>query len=496
MTALSAPATVSPPATRWLAFAALALGQLLVEIDDAVLTIALPTIAKDLHLAPGRLPWVINAYVLCFGGFLLLGGVLADRFGARRMLQTGLGIFVVSSTVGVLATGLGGLVAARTGQGIAASLLAPAAMSMVLQTFREPAARTRALSLWGAVTGTGVVLGLIAGGAVTEWFGWRWLFGANAIAAMGVGLVVRTVVSRVAADAPKKRRIEPVGAVAATVGLFALVYTFDAVHRLGWADPQTLVALVLAISGLSLCVTVQRRHPEPLIPRALLRERRIVVADLAGLLAGAGLLGTFFFVSLYLQTTLHYSPLRTGAAYLPLIGALMVAAGLAPTLMTRLGHRIVMAAGFALCSLGLLAIAVRSFGVGIPGLAALTGRTDSYATGLLPAMVLTGLGLGAAFITLTNQAVPDGESTESGGTASALLNTALQLGGGLGLAIFASLATSRTDHLLDAGEAPVRALTSGYGLGMVTGAVVVLLGALVALALPRTSNAEPSAGPE
>lgn len=474
----SAPSTASAwGAAAWAAFAALALGQLLVDVDDVVLNIALPSIAAELGLADSMLPWVVNAYVLCFGGLLLLGGRLADRFGHRAVLLVGVGIFVVASLAGALASAATELVLARAGQGIAAAMLAPAAMSLLVRTFSGPGERTRALGLWGAVTGAGAVLGLVVGGVVTERWGWDWIFAGNAVVATMVGLSVLALLPGGTGD--PGIRIEPVGALAVTAGIVLLVYALHGTLDHGLLSWQTLG--LLAAGGLALAVAALAwvRGGAPLVPPELLRDRAVVVSDACGALTGAALLGTFYFVSLHVQQVQGYTPTKAAWSYIPLVLGLVVAAGAGSSAVGRYGARPVLAAGMATCATGLVLMAA----LGIDS------EPVQFRTGLLPGLLVIGLGLGLAFVSLTVTAIPGGDDAADGGVASGLYNTALQLGGAVGIAVLATVATARADTLRSAGGATTAALAGGRQLALFVAAGLLLLGVFIALLLPAGAGA-------
>lgn len=464
-------------AAMWAAFAALALGQLLVDVDDVVLNIALPTIATDLGLGDSVLPWVVNSYVLCFGGLLLLGGRLADRFGHRTVLLVGVSTFVVASLSGAVASSATGLVVARAGQGIAAALLAPAAMSLLVRTFSGPGERTRALGLWGAVTGAGSVVGLVVGGVVTERWGWDWIFAGNAAAAALVGLSVVALLPGGTGDPGV--RIEPVGALAVTGGIVLLV---DALHGTvdhGLFSWQTLGLLAAAGAALTAAALAGRRGGAPLVPSELLRDRAVVVSDACAALTGAALLGTFYFVSLHVQQVQGYTPTQAAWSYLPLVLGLVVAAGAGSSLVPRYGARPVLATGMATCAAGLALLA----------LLGIDSEPVPFRTGLLPGLLVIGLGLGLAFVALTVTAIPGGEDTTDGGVASGLYNTALQLGGAVGIAVLATVATARADTLGSAGGSHPAAIAGGRELALLVAAGLLLVGVLVALLLPVGAGA-------
>jgi EmrB/QacA subfamily drug resistance transporter len=479
------PRSAVPPvaAVAWLAFAALALGQLLVDIDDVVLNIALPSIAADVDMAPADLPWVINAYLLCFGGLLLLGGRLADRWGHRAVLLAGVVVFATSSLLGTFAHSSAAVITARAGQGLAAALLAPAAMSLLVHTFPDPDQRSRALGLWGAVTGLGAVVGLVVGGVVTEHLGWRWIFSGNAVAGIVVGASVLALLP--GGTGERSIRIDPLPALLAVTALGSTVSAMHGTLAHGWGSAYTAGwLLVAAASGLGAVLT-GRRSSAPLLPGSLLRDRAVVVADLSGALVGAALLGTFYFVSLHLQQVLGYSPLQAGWSYLPLVGGLVIAAGAGSAAVPRFGARPVLVLGLVGCAKGLLLLAW----LGI------VSEQASFWTSLLPGLLVTGLGLGLAFVALTATAIPAGEGTGGEGTgsgaASGLYNTAVQVGGALGIAVLATVATTRADVLLGRGVSAAQALATGRDLALVVAAGMLLAGALLALLMPASAGRSP-----
>lgn len=479
---MAGPRNAVPPVTAaaWLAFAALALGQLLVDIDDVVLNIALPSIAADVGMTPADLPWAINAYLLCFGGLLLLGGRLADRWGHRTVLLTGVVVFATSSLVGTFAHSSTAVITARAGQGLAAALLAPAAMSLLVHTFPDPDQRSRALGLWGAVTGLGAVVGLVVGGLVTEHLGWRWIFSGNAVAGIVVGASVLALLPGGTGD--RSIRIDPLPALLAVTALGSTVSAMHGTLTHDWASAHTAGwVLVAAASGLAAVLT-GRRSSAPLLPGTLLRDRAVVVADLSGALVGAALLGTFYFVSLHLQQVLGYSPMQAGWSYLPLVGGLVIAAGVGSAVLPRFGARPVLVLGLVGCAKGLLLLAWLGIGP----------ERASFWTSLLPGLLVTGLGLGLAFVALTATAIPAGESADEAsagsGAASGLYNTAVQVGGALGIAVLATVATARTDVLLGQGSSPAQALATGRDLALVVAAGILLAGALLAWRMPAAAG--------
>ena len=459
-------------ASAWMAFVALALGQLLVDIDDVVVNIALPRIAADVGLTAQQLPWAVNAYLLCFGGLLLLGGRLADRYGHRAVLLAGVAVFVAASLVGTMAPSAGLLIGARAGQGLAAALLAPAAMSLLVHTFPEPGARSRALGLWGAVTGLGAVAGLVVGGLVTEHLGWRWIFTANAVTASLVGVSVLALLPGGTGD--RRIRIEPMSALLATAGLSLAVYSLHDTVAHGWLSARTTLLIACSIFVLVLATVVWRRSDAPLVPATLLRNRQVLVSDGCALLTGGALMGTFYFVSLHLQQVLGYSPVEAALAYLPLVGGLIVAAGVGSPLVPRLGVRPVLAAGMASCAAGLALLATLG----------MSFERDAFLLTLAPGLVVCGFGLGLAFVSLTVTAIPGGQETGDDGVASGLYNTALQVGGAIGIAVLAAISGSRADQLQAAGQTAAEAVTGGRTLALLVAVGLMVAGVGLAWMLP------------
>ncbi len=467
-------ATTAPAiaVAAWIAFATLALGQLLVDMDDVVVNIALPSIAADVGLTTHQLPWAVNAYLLCFGGLLLVGGRLADRYGHRAVLLAGVAAFVVASVMGSLAASASLIVIARAGQGLAAALLAPAAMSLLVHTFPDPEARSRALGMWGAVTGLGAVGGLVVGGLVTEHLGWRWIFAGNAILAGLVGISVLALLPGGTGD--PRLRIEPVGALLATLGLAAGVYTLQGTLDHGWVSARTGSLALGTTLLLAAAVLVWRRSSAPLVPAALLKNRQVLVANGCAMLTGAAMLGTFYFVSLHLQQVLGFSPLGAALAYLPLVAGLVAASGVASPLIPRHGARPVLAAGMAVCATGLGFLALWGMSV----------HRHPFLQSLAPGLLVCGLGLGLAFVSLTMTAIPSGETAADSGIASGLYNATLQIGGAIGLAVLATVSSARADDLLTAGRDAREAITDGRALALVVAAGLMTAGVALAWMLP------------
>jgi EmrB/QacA subfamily drug resistance transporter len=464
-----------------LALLVLAMSQLMIVLDVSVVNVALPDIAKDLHVASANdLSWVVTGYTLTFGGFLLLGGKLADRLGRRRIFIAGASLFAVASLLGGLAGSLGLLVGARLVQGLGGALMAPSALSMLTVVFAEGRDRNRALGVWAAISAGGAAIGLVLGGVLTEYASWRWVLFINVpVAALAVLGALRVLPE--SRDA-RARGFDVPGAVLATGGLIALVYALVKGNGYGWTSARTLLMLGLAVVLLGAFVVVERRVRDPLVDFRLFRSRSLLGADLGALFVGAGLFAVFFFLVLWMQQVHGYSPLRAGFAFLPMTGFIVVGAGIASQLLTRIGARPLLIVGPTLGAAGMLALALR------------LAPASSYASVILPALCVLALGMGMTFVALTSSAVA-GVPQEEAGVASALLNSGQQIGGSLGLAILTAVSTARTDALAPAGPpgspAFVSALVDGWALGFVVAAGFLALAGVAGGVLVRTPRTAP-----
>jgi EmrB/QacA subfamily drug resistance transporter len=449
----------------------------------SVVNVALPDIAKELHVASANdLSWVVTAYTLTFGGFLLLGGKLADRLGRRRIFVAGASLFALASLLGGLAGSLGLLVGARLVQGLGGALMAPSALSMLTVVFAEGRERNRALGVWAAISAGGAAIGLVVGGVLTEYASWRWVLFVNVpVAALAVLGALRVLPE--SRDA-RVTGFDVPGAVLSTGGLIALVYALVKGNDHGWTSTRTLLVLALAVVLLGAFVVVQRRVADPLVDFGLFRSRSLLGADLGALFVGAGLFAVFFFLILWMQQVHGYSPLRAGFAFLPMTGFIVVGAAIASQLLTRVGPRPLLVAGPTLGAGGMLSLALRL----APG--------SSYASVVLPALCVLALGMGMTFVSLTSSAVA-GVPPEKAGVASALLNSGQQIGGALGLAILTAVSTARTDAIAPAGPptspASVSALVEGWALGFVVAAGFLALAGIVSGSLVRLPRTAPSA---
>ncbi|MDO8185003.1 MFS transporter [Conexibacter sp. JD483] len=467
-----------PDPLRWKALVVLAIAQFMVVLDASIVNVALPSIQRDLDFSDASLQWVVNAYTLMFGGFLLLGGRAADLFGRRRVFIAGLGLFSVASLVGGFATSSEWLIIARGVQGLGAAIVSPAALSIVTTTFTEGAERNKALGIWGALAGAGGAVGVLLGGMLTEWAGWEWVLFVN----VPIGLLAAVLAPRFVRESRghEETSMDIAGAALVTSGLVVLVYALVDAEKAGWTSFQTLGLIGLSIVLLIAFVIVEQRLVKhPVMPLRIFRNRNVASADAVALLVGASLFSMFFFISLYLQQVLGYSALKAGLSYLPLALTIIVSAGAASQLVTRVGPKPILVLGLSLTAIGLLLFTQVSAGGSFLG------------DVLIPSLVVAA-GLGFSFVPLTITAVA-GVSHQEAGLASGLINTSQQVGGALGLAILSSISNSRFSDVLGAGPptagAVRNALTEGFQLAFAVGAGFALVGVLLALlVVPRVRS--------
>ncbi|MGI8714601.1 MAG: MFS transporter [Solirubrobacteraceae bacterium] len=458
------------PRAKNFALLLLAMTQFVIVIDASIVNVALPSIGAHLHFSRDDLSWVVNAYTLTFGGFLLLGGRMADLLGRRRMFMLGLVLFSVASFAGGVAQSEGWLIAARAVQGLGAAVVSPAALSIITTTFAEGAERNRALGIWGSVAGAGGAAGVLLGGILTSGLSWRWVLFVNVpIGILAAVLAPRTLLESRSEGA--EQTFDLPGAVTVTAGLALLVYAVvDAVNS-GWGSSTTLLRLAGAAVLLVAFVLIELRSSNPLMPFTIFRLRTLRGANIVGLLIGMSLFSMFFFISLYLQNVLHYSPIKTGVSYLPLAVGIILSAGAASVLVTRLGFKTPLILGLLLITAGLFWFSQ------VPG----TG--GSFAADILGPSLLAALGLGFAFVPVTIAAVT-GTQPHEAGLASGLINTSQQVGGALGLAILATIANSRTQSAIHTGvHSATVALTKGFDRAFLVGAGFALAGAVLAAVL-------------
>jgi EmrB/QacA subfamily drug resistance transporter len=462
---------------RWVILVIACLAQFMVVLDATVVNVALPSIQRGLHFSASGLPWVVNAYTLIFGGFLLLGGRAADLAGRKRLFMIGVALFSAASLLNGLAQSSGMLIVGRGIQGLGGALVSPAALSIITTTFVDRESRTKALGIWSAIAAGGGAVGLILGGALTQLASWQWIFIVNVPVGLATLALALRFVPESRADV-KHRSFDLAGAIAVTSGLVVLVYAIIKAQNFGWGSGRTLGLIAVALVLLAAFVLIEQRSVAPLIRLSIFRIKTLTVADVVLLLVASGLFGMFFFASLYVQEILGYSPLRAGLAFLPVTGGIAVGAGLAQQLVKRAGIRNVAIVGIVLGTAGLAFLAQ----VPVHG---------SYAANLLPGLIPMSIGMGLVFVPITLMAT-GGVSDNDSGLASGLFNTAQQVGGSLGLAILATLAASRTSNLLSglhghaATAASIAARVSGYRLAFLAAAVMLGAGAvLMAVAVRR-----------
>jgi EmrB/QacA subfamily drug resistance transporter len=458
------------PRAKQFALLLLAMTQFVIVIDASIVNVALPSIGRALHFSRTDLSWVVNAYTLTFGGFLLLGGRLADVLGRRRMFMIGLVLFSVASLVGGFAQSEAWLLAARAVQGLGAAMVSPAALSILTTTFAEGSERNRALGVWGAMVGAGGAAGVLFGGILTSGLNWRWVLFVN----VPIGIAAAALAPRTLAESRSEdgaSTFDFPGAVTVTGGLSLLVYAIVDAVNVGWGSSRTLLEIGGAVILLVAFLIIETRQRYPLMPFSIFRLRTLRGANLVGLLLGMALFSMFFFISLYLQNVLNYSAIKTGVSYLPLAVGIVIAAGAASLLVTRIGFKPTLIAGLLLIAGGLVWFSR----VPAPG--------GSYAADVLGPSLLAGVGFGFAFVSVTIAAVA-GTSPHEAGLASGLTNTAQQLGGALGLAILATIANSRTQSLFHSGVHNTSvALTKGFDRAFLVGAGFAIAGAILAFVL-------------
>ena len=451
----------SPNINRWRAFALLAIAFFMTIIDLTIVNVALPTIGRDLHFSETSLQWVVTAYALTFGGFMLLGGRAADLLGRRRVFIAGLALFTAASLGAALSTGEVSLIAARAVQGLGAAIMLPAALSIVMNMFAEGAERNKALGIWGGLGAGGATVGVIAGGLLTRYAGWEYIFYLN----VPIGAVALALAPRIVPDsrlATTRRRFDALGAIAGTGSLVLLVYAISQAPQYGWGATRTIVVLAASAALLAAFLEIENRVKDPLVPLSIFRLRTLAGANAAGLLLGGSFFAFIFVGTLYMQQVLHYSALQTGVAWLAASLTSIALAGVSQTLVTRGGAKFVMAIGMTLIGAGVL------WATQVPVHGHFVGN-------LLGPFMVAGAGTAFAFIPISIAALA-GVSEDRAGLASGLLNTSQQLGGAIGIAIASSVAASHTQA--HAGHAAPAALTGGFQ------SAFWVLGAIALLALP------------
>jgi EmrB/QacA subfamily drug resistance transporter len=441
--------THEPDPRRWQALTLVCVAFFMTVLDVSIVNVALPSIGRSLHFAQDSLQWVITAYAITFGGFLLLGGRAGDLLGRRRMFMVGLTLFSLASLACGLANSEGLLIGARAVQGLGAALISPATLAIITTTFEEGPERNKALGIWGAMGGSGAAAGVLFGGILTKYLGWEWIFFVN----VPVGAFVLALTPAVVREsrAPlEHKKFDLIGAAAVTSGLTLLVYAISKAPDVGWATARTILLLLASAALLAGFVLREATAEDPLMPLRIFRIRTVTGANVVGLLLGANVFANFFLLTLYVQQVLHYSPLKTGVTFLATAGTTVVVAGPTQALVTRVGARFVMVAGLLLSTLGLLWYTQ----ISVDG---------TYSKTLLPGYLLVGFGLALSFIPVSIAALA-GVGPREAGLASGLINTSQQIGGAIGVAVASTIAATHASSLLSSGHSAPDALTSGYAL--------------------------------
>jgi EmrB/QacA subfamily drug resistance transporter len=462
-----------PNPRRWLILAIVGAAFFMTILDVAIVTVAIPSIEKDLSISEQRVQWVLTAYAITFGGFLLLGGRMADLLGRKRIFLFGLTVFTLSS----LACGLSHaansaavLIVARAVQGLGAAIISPAALSIVTTSFPEGAERNKALGIWGALGGSGAAAGVLFGGILVKYLGWEWIFFVNVPVGVLVFLLATAFVPESRVEVAE-RRFDVAGAVTVTSGLALLVYAISKAPNVGWGSARTILLLIASAAILGLFILIELRGKAPLMPLGIFRNRSLSGANVVGFVLGMVIFANFFLLTLYVQQVLHWSALKTGVTFLATAGTTVIWSGVAQALTTRIGPRLVMTAG-------LLIMAVALFGyTRIP-------VDGHYWPNLLPEYLVFAMGLAFAFVPVTIAALTGVKSDEAG-LASGLLNTSQQIGGAIGVALVTTIFTTQANDLLATRHSPAVAFTSGYRHGFWALLALSVGGAVAAFVLLR-----------
>ena len=457
---------------KWFALALLLGVQFMVVLDIAIVNVALPSIQIDLRFSEQNLQWVVSAYALFFGGFLLLGGRVADLLGRRRLFIAGIVVFTGASLLSGLAWSEGALIGARALQGLGAALITPAALSILTTTFAEGKERNAALGAWGAIGAFGAVAGVLLGGVLTDALSWNWIFFVNVPVGV-LGLALAPLLLTESRDARAKSFDVP-GATLVTGGLVTFVYAITQANNYGWGSLTTIGLFAGALMLLAAFLGWERRTAEPLLPFSFFRLRTVVGANVAGLILGTAIFAMFLMLTLYMQQVLHYSAMRTGVAYLAVAGTAIFWSALAAQLVTRVGVKPVLVAGMTSLSAGLIYFTQVSAG-------------GSYVGDLLPGFLLVAVGLGFSFVPISIAALAGVPAAEAG-LASGFINTSQQIGGALGIAVLSAIATSTTGNRIASGSTASVALTDGFQAAFIGAAAIALVGILVALFVVRRED--------
>jgi len=475
--------TITDDRTRWFALYTLCAASLMIVLDATIVNVALPSIRDDLGFNESSLAWVINAYTLTFGGLLLLGGRLGDLYGPRRLFIFGISLFTLASLVCGLSTSQGMLITARAIQGIGGAVASAVSLSLMLGLFTKPAERAKAMGLFGFTASGGGSIGVVLGGVLTDAINWHWIFLVNLPIGVAVVFLTLRLIPNTAGSAAHGRSLDVGGAITVTGALMVAVYATLNGNADGWTSGTTLVRFAVAIALFVAFIVIETRVKSPLMPLSLFRRRNLSTASVAGILWAGAMFAWFFLSALYMQLVLGYSPLKVGLGFLPgnlVMGFLSIA--VSAKLVMRYGVRIPLAIGLAAAGLGLLAFARAPVDGG-------------YVMDVLPGMILLGFGAGIAFNPVLFAAMSEVKPEESG-LASGIVNTSFMMGGALGLAVLASVAASRTSHLESSGHSTASALTGGYHIAFVIGALFAVAAAAIGATLLRTHSMAPAHEPE
>jgi EmrB/QacA subfamily drug resistance transporter len=473
-------ATAAPDPRRWKALALLCSAFFMVVLDIAIVNVALPKIGADLHMGQESTQWIIIAYSLTFGGFLLLGGRAADLLGRRRVFMFGTALFGLASLTCALATSQTMIVSARAFQGLGAAVITPSALSIVSTTFREGAERNKALGIWGAVGGSGAAVGVLLGGVLTKFFGWSAIFYVNVPVAIVVLLITRSIVEESKAESDH-RSYDLLGAITVTGGLVALVYAISRAPNVGWGSAQTIGLFVLAAALLVAFCFIESRVKHPLAPLSFFKIRTVAGANIVGFLLGGAMFGSFFMLTYYMQGVLRYSALQAGIAFLATAGVAVFAAGAAQALVTKIGPRFIMAIGLAFVGLGQL------WYIRLP-------VAGHYPLDLMPAFIATGIGIAFGFVPVSIVGLA-GIAPKDAGLASGLVNTTQQIGGAVGTALVTTAATTKVPGIFS-GTATPEELVTGAHAAFAVGVIVAALGAIASIAFIRNDDLVETEGVE
>ena len=469
---------ITSPHLKWFGLALLSAVQFMVVLDIAVVNVALPSIQVDLGFSQANLQWVISAYALVFGGFLLLGGRSADLLGRRRVFVLGIVVFIIGSLLCGFAWSETSLIGARALQGLGAAAISPAALSILMTSFKEGRDRNIALGVWGGVGGFGAAAGVLLGGVLTDALSWEWIFFVN----IPVGLIALALVPLLLGESrdSRVRSFDMPGAVLVTAGLSTLVLAITQGHVWGWSSGRTIGVFVAAAALLAGFVSWENRTAEPLMRFAILRTKTVLGANVAGFILGTALFSMFLMLTLYMQQVLHYSPMKTGVAYLAVAGTSIIWANVAAALVGKVGVRPLIATGMGLLAVGMLYFTRIDVG-------------GTYLTALLPGFLIIAVGMAMCFVPISIAALA-GVGREEAGLASGLINTTQQIGGAVGIALLSTIAITRTDNKLAVGTAVPDAMVAGFQLAFLVGAAIAAAGLVAALLLIR--DEELTVGPQ